>query len=37
MYLNFGSGPKWLLVFRNDTDVEDSRQDEDEAGRRCGS
>lgn len=25
MYLNFGSGPKRLLVLRNNPDVEDSR------------
>lgn len=36
-YLNFGSGQKRFLFCRNDSYVENSRQDEDEAGGRCGS
>lgn len=36
-YLNFRSGFKRLLLIRNNPDVEDSREDEDEAGGRRGS
>lgn len=36
-YLEFGSRRERLLLVGDDADVEDSREDEDEAGSRCGS